>query len=69
MNVRFKIYRAPETHPEMTYTIVQEYYTMASVVVREDRHEFARQYFADGAGVWLAETEDMVVGCVALRRL
>jgi GNAT superfamily N-acetyltransferase len=68
-NLTFKIYRAPETHIELAYGIVQEYYAAASVVVREDRREFARHYFVDGAGVWLAETEDKVVGCVALRRL
>lgn len=67
--MRFKIYRAPETHIELAYGIVQEYYAAASVVVREDRREFTRQYFAGGAGVWLAEAENMVVGCVALRRL
>ena len=65
----FKIYRAPDTQIELAYGIVEEYYTAASVVVREDRREFAEQYFADGAGIWLAEAEDIVVGCVALRRL
>ncbi len=67
--MRFKVYRAPQAHIELAYGIVQEYYQAASVVVREDRHEFAEQYFVDGAGVWLAEAEDIVFGCVALRRL
>jgi putative acetyltransferase len=65
----FKIYRAPETHIALAYDIVREYYSAASVVVREERHEFAKHYFVDGAGVWLAEAEETVVGCVALRRL
>jgi len=63
------IYRATEAQFEVAYAIVNEYYAAASVVIREDKEEFARQYFRDFAGVWLAEVDGMVVGCVALRRL
>jgi N-acetylglutamate synthase-like GNAT family acetyltransferase len=68
-NLNFLIYRATEAQIETAYAIVQEYYTAASVVVRESREEFREQYFADGAGVWLVEADGVVVGCVALRKL
>lgn len=64
-----KIYRAKQAQIDLAYGLVQEYYAAASVVLREDRQEFARQYFADGAGFWLAEAGEAVVGCAALRRL
>jgi GNAT superfamily N-acetyltransferase len=67
--VSVRIYRAAETQIELAYGIVQEYYAAASVVVREDHEEFERQYFGDGTGVWLAEADEGVIGCVALRRL
>lgn len=67
LNVR--IFRASEGQMELAYGIVQEYYAAARVVLRESHEEFERQYFADGAGVWLAESDETVMGCVALRRL
>jgi GNAT superfamily N-acetyltransferase len=67
--VSVHIYRAAETQIELAYGIVQEYYAAASVIVREDKEEFERQYFSDGTGVWLAEAGEGVIGCVALRRL
>ena len=63
------IYRATEDQVGAAYAIMQEYYTAASVVVRESREEFQEQYFGEGAGVWLVEADGGVVGCVALRRL
>jgi GNAT superfamily N-acetyltransferase len=68
-DVTLRIYRATEAQIEEAYAIVQEYYTVASVVVRESRGEFREQYFGKGAGVWLLEDDGGVVGCVALRRL
>jgi GNAT superfamily N-acetyltransferase len=65
----FRIYRATRAQMELAYRIVQEYYAEASVVLREDREEFESHYFGEGAGVWLAEAGDDVIGCVALRRL
>ncbi len=67
--VSVRIYRAKETQINLAYGIVQEYYAAASVVVRENREEFERQYFGDGTGVWLAEADESVIGSVALRRL
>jgi len=64
-----KVYRASVPQIPQAYRIVSEYYEAASVQVREDRHEFEQEYFADGTGIWLAESDGEVVGCVALRRL
>jgi GNAT superfamily N-acetyltransferase len=51
------------------YGIVQEYYDAVDVVVREDADSFAREYFATGAGIWLASEGARTVGCIALRPL
>jgi GNAT superfamily N-acetyltransferase len=64
-----KVYRAACEHLAVAYDLVQEYYEAASVVAREDGEEFAREYFGDGAGVWLAENDGNIVGCAALRTL
>jgi GNAT superfamily N-acetyltransferase len=63
------VYKATEKQAELAYAIVLEYYEAASVVVREDREKFEKEYFGERAGVWLAEAEGRIVGCVALRRL
>ena len=63
------VHRADSTQIESAYAIVKEYYEAAAVVVREDAETFAKEYFADGAGVWLAEEDGTVVGCIALRKL
>lgn len=64
-----KVYRATPDQIELAYGIVQEYYEAAAVVARDEPEDFAKQYFGEGAGTWLAEEENRVVGCVALRRL
>jgi GNAT superfamily N-acetyltransferase len=69
VHMRVSICHASVSQVALAYGIVEEYYAAARVVVREDREEFAKQYFADGAGVWLAEGSEGMMGCVALRRL
>jgi GNAT superfamily N-acetyltransferase len=69
MVLNCQIYRAAKSQIDLAYGIVKEYCAVASVVVRDEQQEFERQYFGDGAGVWLAESGDGVVGCVALRKL
>ena len=64
-----KVYLASRAEIEKAYAIVQEYYEAAAVVVREDAAQFAGEYFSDGCGVWLAEDDGTVVGCIALRKL
>ena len=54
---------------EEAYRIVQEYYDAVDVVVREDAETFAREYFGEGAGIWLADDEEATRGCIALRPL
>lgn len=62
-----RVYRAEYPYAQAAYKFVQEYYQAASVVVREEAEQFAREYFADGAGFWLAEVQGATVGCIALR--
>ena len=64
-----KTYRAEDSQAKTAYGIVQEYYEAAAVMVREDFDQFAKDYFAPGTGVWLAEEGGRVVGCIALRTL
>lgn len=47
----------------------EEYYEAVDVVVRDDEVAFARDYFAPGAGVWLASGNGKIIGCIALRPL
>jgi ribosomal protein S18 acetylase RimI-like enzyme len=61
--------RASVDQFEQAFAIVEEYYEVARVLVREDRESFRQRYFGVGTGVWLAMFEGKVVGCVALRRL
>lgn len=49
--------------------IVEEYYEAMNVVARDTQDEFARLYFKNGAGIWLACLEEKVVGCIALRAM
>jgi ribosomal protein S18 acetylase RimI-like enzyme len=63
------IERATVDHLPEAWAIVSEYYEAVDVVVREDRGTFARYYFGDGSGFWLARSAGAVVGCIALRPL
>lgn len=64
-----RIERASLQHMNEAYAIVQEYYEAVGVVLREDAESFAREYFGDGSGVWLAFEDEGAVGCIALRPL
>ena len=63
------IERASLERIDEAYAIVREYYEAVGVVVRDDSKSFARDYFGDGSGVWLAYDDASVVGCIALRPL
>jgi GNAT superfamily N-acetyltransferase len=65
----FGIRRAISSEVDVAYAIVEKYYTAMSVVARDTREEFARLYFEEGAGIWLAQVEEKVTGCIALRAL
>ncbi|MGH9587543.1 MAG: GNAT family N-acetyltransferase [Acidobacteriaceae bacterium] len=64
-----RIERASVERMDEAYAIVREYYEAVGVVVRDDGESFARDYFGDGSGVWLAYEGESVVGCIALRPL
>jgi GNAT superfamily N-acetyltransferase len=61
--------RVPAGEIEAAWKIITEYYEAAGVVARDAKEDFARIYFQDGAGVWLATIESSVIGCIALRSL
>ena len=63
------VHRARPQEVDAAWQIVSEYYDAANVVARDAKNEFAANYFANGAGVWLACVEAGIVGCIALRRL
>jgi GNAT superfamily N-acetyltransferase len=65
----FEIQRATPIEIDTAYVIVEEYYEAMSVVARDMRDEFARLYFEDGAGIWLASLGNTVIGCIALRAM
>jgi ribosomal protein S18 acetylase RimI-like enzyme len=54
---------------DAAYAIVEEYYESMNVVARDTRDEFARLYFKNGVGIWLAWLEEKAVGCIALRTM
>lgn len=64
-----RIERASLERMDEAYAIVREYYEAVGVVVRDDPESFARDYFGDGSGIWLAYEGAAVVGCIALRPL
>ena len=65
----FEIRRAMSSEIDAAYAIVEEYYEAMSVVARDTREEFARLYFEEGAGIWLAWVKERVIGCIALRAM
>ena len=54
---------------DAAYAMVEEYYEAMNVVARDTREEFARLYFEERAGIWLAWVEERVIGCIALRAM
>jgi GNAT superfamily N-acetyltransferase len=65
----FEIQRATPIEIDTAYVIVQEYYEAMNVVARDTRDEFARLYFEDGAGIWLAWLGKIAIGCIGLRAM
>jgi ribosomal protein S18 acetylase RimI-like enzyme len=64
-----KVHRARPGEVDAAYSIVLEYYEAVGVLVRDDRAAFEREYFVDGAGIWLATADHEIVGCIGLHRL
>jgi ribosomal protein S18 acetylase RimI-like enzyme len=65
----FEIRRATPGEIDAACAIVEEYYEAMNVVARDARDEFARLYFKNGAGIWLAWLEEEAIGCIALRAM
>jgi ribosomal protein S18 acetylase RimI-like enzyme len=63
------IQRAGLSQLELAYDIVCEYYEAIGVVVRDRKEAFEQEYFTEGAGIWLASTNQKIAGCIALRTL
>lgn len=54
---------------DQAFSLVQEYFTVIGVVLREDRNAFTYEYFGDGKGFWTARVKNDLAGCIGLRRL
>jgi len=54
---------------DTAFGLVGEYYERASVVARESREEFAKEYFGEGRGIWLARVDGELAGCIGLRKI
>jgi ribosomal protein S18 acetylase RimI-like enzyme len=63
------VHRAQPCEVDAAWQIVSEYYEAANVVAQDSKPAFAANYFAEGAGVWLATSNADVLGCIALRSL
>jgi ribosomal protein S18 acetylase RimI-like enzyme len=64
-----RVFRAGVQEREAAFRLVEEYNDAVDVLVRDSPESFARDYFGPGAGFWLAETSEELVGCIALRPL
>lgn len=64
-----RVWRAGDRDRETAFALVEEYNAAVGVLVRDSAESFARDYFGAGAGLWLAESDGAMVGCIALRPL
>jgi GNAT superfamily N-acetyltransferase len=62
------IRKASDADKERAAAIVDEYCRATDVQHRDSQEQFAG-YFEDGAGVWLAQAGEEVVGCILMRPL
>ena len=64
-----EIWRTNAAEADAAFCLVQEYFEVVGVVVREDREKFIEEYFGEGRGFWLAKMDGELAGCIGLRRL
>jgi ribosomal protein S18 acetylase RimI-like enzyme len=64
-----EIRRTVHQDVDAAFGLVQEYFEMAGVVLREDREKFIEEYFGEGKGLWIARVEGDLAGCIGLRIL
>jgi len=65
----YSVRKACAEELDAAFRIIEEYYDEANVVARDTKKEFAKYYFGEQSGVWLALDREKVVGCIALRGL
>jgi GNAT superfamily N-acetyltransferase len=63
------IWRARREELDAAFCLLQEYFEVVGVMVREDREKFIEEYFAEERAFWLARLDGELAGCVGLRRL
>lgn len=63
------VWRAGPRDHDTAFQLVDEYNEAVGVVLRDSPESFQRDYFAERAGLWLAQAREQVVGCIALRPL
>lgn len=64
-----RVWRAAERDRAAAFQLVDEYNQAVDVMVRDSPESFARDYFAAGSGLWLAQCQHQLAGCIALRPL
>src|SRR5258707_5479185 len=64
-----EVWRARPEEADRAFCLVEEYFEVVGVVVREDREKFIGEYFGVGQGLWLARIEGELAGCAGLRKL
>ncbi len=62
------IRRATPADAGAAFALVEEYFSTIGVVLRENQHEFLDEYFGEGKGIWLAQFEGELAGCIGLRK-
>lgn len=67
--MELRVWRAEERDREAAFALVREYNDAVNVLIRDTAESFQRDYFGAGAGLWLAESDGSMVGCIALRPL
>jgi putative acetyltransferase len=63
------IQRATELDFDKAFNLVQEYFDLIDVWVRDTRLEFSKYLATDNGGIWLALDGEQPVGCIALHPL
>jgi putative acetyltransferase len=66
---RCLIRRATDADFDKAFSLVQEYFDLIDVWVRDTRLEFSKYFAKDDNGIWLAVDGEQPVGCIALQTL
>ncbi len=63
------IRRATPADAGAAFALVEEYFCTIGVMLRETQPVFIAEYFGEGKGIWLAQVEGELAGCIGLRKL